>query len=49
MLLSDLLAGIDYSCDNFTDINIEDVTYNSINAGEGKCFVCLVGTRVDGR
>lgn len=48
MLLSDLLAGIDYSCDNFTDINIEDVTYNSINAGEGKCFVCLVGTRVDG-
>lgn len=48
MLLSKLLAGIDYLCDNFIDSDIADITYNSINSGEGKCFVCLVGTKVDG-
>lgn len=48
MLLSNLLIGIDYSCDNFIDTDIQDVTYNSKNAVAGTCFFCLVGTMVDG-
>ena len=48
MLLSNILSGIEYQCDNFIDFDIKDVTYNSKNAGEGKCFVCLVGTVSDG-
>lgn len=48
MLLSDILSGIDYSCENFSDSDIADITYNSKNAGEGKCFFCLSGTITDG-
>lgn len=48
MLLSDILNGIDYSCDNFKNTDIVDITYNSKNAGEGKCFFCLSGTVTDG-
>lgn len=48
MLLSDILKGIDYKCDNFKDIDIKDITYNSKDAGEGKCFFCLTGTMTDG-
>ena len=48
MLLSNILSGIEYQCDNFIDFDIKDVTYNSKNAGDGKCFVCLVGTVSDG-
>lgn len=48
MLLSDILSGIDYSCDNFADIDIKDITYNSRKAGEEKCFFCLSGTLTDG-
>lgn len=48
MLLSDILNGIDYSCDNFADFDIKDITYDSRKAGEGKCFFCLTGTLTDG-
>lgn len=48
MLLTKILSGVDYSCDSFTDIEIEDITYNSANAKSGTCFVCIKGTIVDG-
>lgn len=48
MFLSNILNGIDFTCGNFTDTDIEDITYNSKNAGEGKCFFCLSGTITDG-
>lgn len=48
MLLSSILNGIDYSCENFIDSDIVDITYNSKLAGEGKCFFCLSGTMTDG-
>ena len=48
MLLSKMLNGVGYSCDNFVDTDILDITYNSKDAGEGKCFFCMVGTIVDG-
>lgn len=48
MLLSEILSGVEYVCDNFKDVDIRDITYNSKNAGKDNCFVCLVGTLVDG-
>lgn len=48
MLLSEILSGVEYVSDSFKDVDIQDITYNSKNAGKDKIFVCLVGTLVDG-
>ncbi|MBQ8869411.1 MAG: UDP-N-acetylmuramoyl-L-alanyl-D-glutamate--2,6-diaminopimelate ligase [Oscillospiraceae bacterium] len=49
MKLEKLLFGIDYSliCGN-TDIDISDICYDSRKAENGKIFVALPGTNVDG-
>ncbi len=48
MLLSEILQGVSFACDNFRDTEIEDIVYSSRNAGEGKIFVALVGAFSDG-
>lgn len=48
MRLTEILSGVDYTCDSFADIEIDDITYNSAAARQGVCFVCLSGTSVDG-
>ncbi len=48
MLLSAILNKIEYTCDNFRDIEISSLCYDSRKADENSLFVCLVGTSVDG-
>ncbi|MBR2410275.1 MAG: UDP-N-acetylmuramoyl-L-alanyl-D-glutamate--2,6-diaminopimelate ligase [Clostridia bacterium] len=48
MLLSEILQGVSYTSENFSDIEIEDIVYSSRNAGSGKMFVALVGAFSDG-
>ena len=49
MKLEKLLSGIDYSliCGN-TEQDISDICYDSRKAENGKIFVALPGTNVDG-
>ncbi len=49
MILSEILAGVAYSCDkNLTDIEIKDICYDSRKCAEGILFVALVGAFTDG-
>lgn len=49
MLLSDILADIEYRSDRPTDsINIDDIVYDSRKAAAGTLFVCLIGAVTDG-
>ncbi len=48
MILSEVLKGIDYDCENFIDSEIKDIAYDSRKTGEGIIFVCLVGFSADG-
>lgn len=48
MILSEILKGIEYKCDSFTDVEIKDIAYDSRKAGEGIIFVCLKGAFADG-
>lgn len=48
MLLSEILQGVSYTSENFSDVEIEDIVYSSRNAGNGKMFVALVGAFSDG-
>ena len=48
MKLSEILKGLSYTCNNFTDYEIKDIAYDSRKCGEGILFVCLVGAFTDG-
>lgn len=48
MLLSEIFKGVPFTCENFSDIDVEDIVYSSRNAGQGKMFVALVGAFSDG-
>lgn len=47
MILKDLLAGLEYTCDGPLDVEIEDVTCDSRSVKRGSLFVCLCGSSVD--
>ncbi len=47
MILKDLLAGLEYTCEGPTDVEIEDVACDSRNVKKGSLFVCLCGSSVD--
>ena len=48
MLLSEILKGLEYECNNFTDGEIADIIYDSRKAKENTIFVCLTGAYSDG-
>lgn len=48
MKLSEVLKGVSYECENFTDAEITDIAYDSRKTGDGIMFVCLVGVNADG-
>ncbi len=48
MKLSEVLNGVSYECEKFTDTEIRDIAYDSRKTGEGIMFVCLVGVNADG-
>lgn len=48
MKLSKILQGLDFTCENFTDWEIEDIAYDSRKTKQGFLFVCLVGALTDG-
>lgn len=48
MLLSKLLEGIEYTYQGNTDVQIEDVVYDSRIARPDTAFVCIVGFQLDG-
>ncbi len=48
MKLTDVLKGISYSCDSYSERDITDIAYDSRKAGEGIIFVCLTGAFADG-
>lgn len=48
MKLSEILKGLDYTAENFCDVEIKDIAYDSRKSGEGILFVCLVGAFTDG-
>ncbi len=48
MILSEILRGIEYKSDSFTDAEIKDIAYDSRKAGDGIIFVCLKGAFADG-
>lgn len=48
MLLSEILRGVSYTAENFSDVEISEIVYNSKLAGEGRLFVALVGAFSDG-
>lgn len=47
MILKDLLAGLEYTCDGPADVEIEDVTCDSRKVKKGSLFVCRCGSSVD--
>ncbi len=47
MILKDLLAGLECTCDGSLDVEIEDVTCDSRKVKRGSLFVCLCGSSVD--
>ena len=48
MLLSKLLEGIEYTYQGNTDVQIEDIVYDSRIARPDTAFVCIVGFQLDG-
>ncbi len=48
MLLSEIFRNVEYTCQNFSDCEIEDIVYSSRNAGDSKLFVALKGAFSDG-
>lgn len=48
MLLSEILKGLEYECENFSDREIADIVYDSRKAVEDTLFVCLTGAYSDG-
>lgn len=48
MKLTDVLKGLSYSCDGFSEKEIKDIAYDSRKAGEDIIFVCLTGAFADG-
>ncbi len=48
MLLSEILKGLEYRCESFTDKEIEDIVYDSRKTRDSVIFVCLVGAFSDG-
>ncbi len=47
MLLSEILKGITYTSENFGDVDVKDIVYDSKKADKDTIFVCLVGVNVD--
>lgn len=48
MLLSEILKGLEYECENFSDREIADIVYDSRKACKDTMFVCLTGAYSDG-
>ena len=48
MILSEILKGVEFSCDSFCDTEIADIAYDSRKAGGNIAFVCLEGAFADG-
>lgn len=48
MLLSYIIQNIDYKCDDFVDVQIEDIVYDSRKAKKNTIFVALCGAFSDG-
>ncbi len=48
MLLTKILSGTDYSCEKFSDAEINDIVYDSRKAKNGCLFVALCGAFSDG-
>lgn len=48
MLLSEILNGIEYNCEDLTDVIINNIVYDSRKALKGTFFFCLRGARFDG-
>ncbi|MBE6773286.1 MAG: UDP-N-acetylmuramoyl-L-alanyl-D-glutamate--2,6-diaminopimelate ligase [Ruminococcaceae bacterium] len=48
MILSEILKGVEYKCNSFIDLEINDIAYDSRKAGDGIIFVCLKGAFADG-
>lgn len=48
MKLLEILADVQYTCENFQNIEIADIVYDSRKATEGVLFVCLEGAFADG-
>ena len=49
MLLSNLLKLLnDYECENYKDVEITGLSYNSLNTKEGDIFICIRGEAQDG-
>lgn len=48
MKLNEILKGLDFSCESFSDREIKDIAYDSRKAGEDIIFVCLTGAFTDG-
>ncbi len=48
MKLTDVLKGLSYSCDSYSEKDIKDIAYDSRKAGEDIIFVCLTGAFADG-
>ena len=48
MLLSKIVAHIDYTCENYRDAEIGDIVYDSRKAAANTLFVCLRGALADG-
>lgn len=48
MLLSEILKGLEYECENFSDREIADIVYDSRKACKDTLFVCLTGAYSDG-
>ena len=47
MLLKDLLKGLDCTVGGPSDVEIEDVVYDSRKVRRGSLFICLCGSKVD--
>lgn len=48
MLLSEILRDVDYKCTSFSDVQIEDIAYDSRKAKKDTLFVALCGAFSDG-
>ncbi len=47
MLLRDLLEGLSCTVEGPSDVEIQDVVYDSRNVRQGSLFICLCGSKVD--
>lgn len=47
MLLKDLLKGLECTVDGPSNVEIEDVVYDSRKVSRGSLFICLCGSKVD--